>query len=210
MDALIMAGGKGSRMGYIEKPLIKIKDKPLISYVIQPLLESDKINKIYIATSPNTKNTKKFIISNYKDYKNIKVIETSGNGYIEDLNECIKYFSKPFLVVSSDLINLTSKIINSIVDYFYYVKSKNPEIESLSVMIPKNIYSKYTNPTIDFNGLIPVGINILSPKSGYQKEKIMVIDELIINVNTPEDLKFAENFLKKRWMKGDYGNYKKR
>ncbi|CAB3288734.1 Adenosylcobinamide-phosphate guanylyltransferase [Methanocaldococcus lauensis] len=198
MDALIMAGGKGSRMGYIEKPLIKIKDKPLISYVIQPLLESDKINKIYIATSPNTKTTKKFIISIYKDYKNIKVIETSGNGYIEDLNECIKYFSKPFLVVSSDLINLTSKIINSIVDYFYYVKSKNPEIESLSVMIPKNIYSKYTNPTIDFNGLIPVGINILSPKSGYQKEKIMVIDELIINVNTPEDLKFAENFLKKR------------
>ncbi|WP_456375381.1 adenosylcobinamide-phosphate guanylyltransferase [Methanocaldococcus sp.] len=198
MDALIMAGGRGSRMGYVEKPLIKIKDKPLISYVIQPLLESDKINKIYIATSPNTKNTKKFIISNYKDYKNIKVIETSGNGYIEDLNECIKYFSKPFLVVSSDLVNLSSKIINSIVDYFYSIKSKNPEIESLTVMIPKNKYIKHVNATIEFNGLIPVGINIVSPKSGYQKEEIMVIDELIINVNTPNDLKFAENFLKNK------------
>ncbi|WP_456416336.1 adenosylcobinamide-phosphate guanylyltransferase [Methanocaldococcus sp.] len=195
MDALIMAGGRGSRMGYVEKPLIKIKDKPLISYVIQPLLESDKINKIYIATSPNTKNTKKFIISNYKDYKNIKVIETSGRGYIEDLNECIEYFSKPFLVVSSDLINLTSKIINSIVDYFYSVKSKNPEIEALAVMIPKD---KYINPTIDFNGLVPIGINIVSPKSGYQKEEIMIIDELVINVNTPDDLKFAENFLKNK------------
>jgi len=61
-------------------------------------------------------------------------------------------------------------------------------------MIPKE---KYPNPSIDFNGLVPAGINVVSPKHGYQKEEIMVIDELIFNINTKDDLKLAEMLLKK-------------
>ncbi|XRO76161.1 adenosylcobinamide-phosphate guanylyltransferase [Methanocaldococcus sp. 10A] len=192
MDALIMAGGKGTRMGNVEKPLVKVNSRCLIDYVIFPLLKS-KIKNIFIAVSPNTPKTKEYVISTYKSYKNISVIYTSGNGYIEDLNECIEYFSEPFLVVSSDLINLTSKIINSIVDYFYCIKSKNPDVEALAVMIDKE---RYPNPPISFNNLVPVGINVLSPKHGYQKEEIMVIDELVFNVNTKEDLKLAEILLR--------------
>jgi len=193
MDALIMAGGKGTRMGGVEKPLIKLCGRCLIDYVVSPLLKS-KVNNIFIATSPNTPKTKEYINSAYKDYKNIVVIDTSGKGYIEDLNECIGYLSEPFLVVSSDLINLKSKIINSIVDYFYCIKAKTPDVEALAVMIPKE---KYPNPSIDFNGLVPAGINVVSPKHGYQKEEIMVIDELIFNINTKDDLKLAEMLLKK-------------
>ena len=192
MDALVMAGGKGTRMGGIEKPMIKIHGKYLIDYVILPLLESD-INNIYIATSPNTPKTKEYIKSKYKDHKNIFVIDTSGNGYIEDLNECIRYFSEPFLVVSSDLIKLTSKIINRIIGYFYSIKAKNPDVEALAVMINKD---RYPNPSISFNNLVPVGVNIVSPKHGYQKEEIMVIDELIFNINTKDDLKLAEKLLR--------------
>lgn len=193
MDALVMAGGKGTRMGCVEKPIIKLNNKCLIDYVLHPLLNS-KVNNIFVAVSPNTPKTKDYISKNYVN-KNIKIIETSGRDYIEDLNECIDYFSEPFLVVSSDLINLTSKIINSIVDYFYCIKAKNPEIEALTVMIPKE---KYPNPSIEFNGLVPVGINVLSPKHGYQKEEIMIIEELIFNVNTKDDLKFAETLLKNK------------
>ena len=197
MDALVMAGGKGTRMGNVEKPIVKLYNKCLIDYVLSSLLKSE-VKNIFVAVSPNTPKTKEYIKSTYKDYKNIIAIDTSGNGYINDLNECIEYFSEPFLVVSSDLINLTSKIINSIVDYFYCIKAKNPDVEALAVMIPKE---KYPNPSIDFNGLVPVGINVLSPKHGYQKEEIMIIDELIFNINTKDDLKLAEMLLKNKDIK---------
>ncbi|ACV24137.1 adenosylcobinamide-phosphate guanylyltransferase [Methanocaldococcus fervens] len=192
MDALVMAGGKGTRMGNVEKPIVKVCGKCLIDYVLYPLLSS-KVKNIFVAVSPNTPKTKEYVIKNYCDYKNISVVETSGKDYINDLNECMKYFSEPFLVVSSDLINLTSKIINSIVDYFYYIKSKNPDVEAIAVMLPKKIYP---NPSIDFNGLVPVGINVVSPKHEYQKEEIMAIEDLIFNINTKDDLKFAEMLLK--------------
>ncbi len=36
-SAIILAGGKGKRMGYREKALMAINGKPLISYVIESL-----------------------------------------------------------------------------------------------------------------------------------------------------------------------------
>ncbi|NPA62519.1 MAG: TIGR00454 family protein [Methanococci archaeon] len=199
MDALIMAGGKGRRMGGVEKPLVKIGDKYLIDHVLIPIINSN-IEKIYVAVSPNTPKTRCYVNKTYKKtykecIKPVNVIETSGKGYIEDLNEAMQYFSEPFLVVVSDIVNLTSKIINRIIDYFYLIKSKNPDIEALSVMIPKEIYP---NPSLEFKGLVPAGINIVSPKYGEQKEEIFVIDELLFNVNTRDDLIFAENLLNQK------------
>jgi len=38
MDALVMAGGKGARLGKDEKPLTNLCGKPLIQYVLEALL----------------------------------------------------------------------------------------------------------------------------------------------------------------------------
>ncbi len=178
-----MAGGKGSRLGYIEKPLIKINNYFLIDLVIKSLKNSKYVEDIFIATSKYTEKTKYYIKDNYPF---IKIIETPGNGYIEDLNYCFKYFKEPFLVVSSDII-FSSKIIDEIIANF-----KNSKYEALSVYMPESIYVGSTKP---YNGLVPAGINIISPKLGYQKEKIFITDELIVNINTKEDLEFAKKFL---------------
>ena len=48
--ALIMAGGKGTRMDLdYEKPMIKVNGRPMISYVIEALIESEFIDKILVA-----------------------------------------------------------------------------------------------------------------------------------------------------------------
>jgi len=65
MDGLIMAGGKGTRLGLnIEKPLLEIKGKPMIDYVIETLLKS-KVGTIYIAVSKNTRKTEHHIREKY-------------------------------------------------------------------------------------------------------------------------------------------------
>ena len=58
VTALVMAGGKGTRMRLAEeKPLIKVCGKPVIEYVIAALRNAKKIDSIVVATSTmHTKN----------------------------------------------------------------------------------------------------------------------------------------------------------
>ncbi len=249
MDALIMAGGKGTRLmsndnnnnhlknimtkrdikninntnntdnmnnmnntnntdntnnaKNIEKPLLEINGKPMIDYVIEGLLKSN-INNIYIAVSKNTPETKKYLTKKYGSwgnscgdmFNNIFIIDTSGIDYIHDLNECIKYFSEPFMVLSCDTPTINSDIINKIIDYYKNILLSKPDVEALCVAIDKNKY--IGNPTIVIDNTIPAGINILSPKYGEQKEETYIIDEPLININTLEDKAVVEEMLKNR------------
>ncbi|MFU8653134.1 adenosylcobinamide-phosphate guanylyltransferase [Methanotorris formicicus] len=190
MDVLVMAGGKGTRMGYVEKPLVEINGKFMIDYIIETLTQSN-IEKIFVAVSKNTPKTEQYLKEKYRD---IVLIKTSGNGYVEDLNEAIKYFSSPFLVVSSDIPTIKPKTINNIINYYLNIRGINNKVEALCVMVKKDNY--LGNPTMELDGYIPAGINIISPKYGEQIEEVMVVDEVLINVNTWEDKILAEKLLK--------------
>ena len=53
-----MAGGKGRRMKLsVEKPLIEINGIKMIEYVIRALNGSSKIDRIFVAISPNSPET---------------------------------------------------------------------------------------------------------------------------------------------------------
>lgn len=70
MDALILAAGYGMRMDNltkdIPKPLLKIKNKTLISYAID-LIKNMSFEKIYINTHYKHKMLERFISDNYPD-----------------------------------------------------------------------------------------------------------------------------------------------
>ncbi len=70
MDALILAAGYGMRMDNltkdIPKPLLKIKNKTLISYAID-LIKNMSFDKIYINTHFKHKMLESFISENYPD-----------------------------------------------------------------------------------------------------------------------------------------------
>jgi len=95
---VLMCGGIGSRINAnskiskrtIEKPLITLKDKPLIEYIIDTLINSKKGFKIVAAVSCNTKETEAFIKDKYCD--KITLLRTNGNGYSKDFTSVINYF----------------------------------------------------------------------------------------------------------------------
>ena len=72
MDALILAAGYGMRMDNltkdIPKPLLKIKNKTLISYAID-LIKNMSFDKIYINTHYKHNMLERFISENYPDIK---------------------------------------------------------------------------------------------------------------------------------------------
>ncbi|WP_414470374.1 NTP transferase domain-containing protein [Methanobacterium sp. ACI-7] len=188
--ALIMAGGKGSRMNLnIEKPLIMINNKPMIQYVIGALNNS-KIDDIIVAVSKNTPETEKFLKG-----IGIKTIMTSGNDYVHDLGLILSNFNEAdvLLTLTSDLPLLTEDIIDEVIKK--YEKSTKP---AMSVMVPADLFKKYDlKPTSVFDDLVPSGLNILRGINKTQNEEVLIISkiELALNINTCEDIKLLKKIV---------------
>ncbi|MGL6298776.1 MAG: NTP transferase domain-containing protein [Methanobacteriaceae archaeon] len=205
-----MAGGKGTRMGNnIEKPLVKLNDIPIINYVINNMANSVFVDEIIIATSPNTNKTHEYFHNKNSKNKeimgNISTIKTPGNGYINDLGFLLDFFenisNEDILVfINADLPLVKSEIIDFAIDeYINIVNNHDSSVESVSIMVPIDIYTKNDlTPSFEFEGLVPSGLNILTSKNKVQIEEQLIIPklELALNINTEKDLEIASKIAK--------------
>ncbi|MDD2665952.1 MAG: NTP transferase domain-containing protein [Methanocellales archaeon] len=198
MDALVMAGGPGTRLCRGEKPLIELQGRAMISYVLDALLQSEKVDEIFVVTSPHTLKTKKHLEGKFP------VIETRGVGYVPDLIEAAEILGlkSPFLIVMADLPLLDSKLIDEVI--CVYQKANKP---ALSVYVPLKVCNEIgRRPDIVLNRegrlIVPVGLNILDGRliREEQDEHLLIMGEpaLAVNVNTTDDLKIWERFVGKR------------
>ena len=116
--AVVMAGGKGTRMNSdLEKPLTKVRGKTLIKHVLQALQNSSMIDRIMVATTHNTPKTAIHV-------KNLgfEVLETPGEGYIGDLSYILSrddLKDEVILTITSDLPLITGRIIDMVYQTVY-------------------------------------------------------------------------------------------
>jgi len=69
MDAIILAGGKGNRMeDVLPKPLVRVKDKVILAYQLDYLLNSKKIEKIVLSLGYKAEEIIDYVKINYPDY----------------------------------------------------------------------------------------------------------------------------------------------
>ena len=195
--ALIMAGGKGTRMDLdCEKPMIEVDSKPMIQHVIEALLNSKYIDKILVTISPNTIKTKEFI-------KNFSVtpVDTSGVGYIEDLSYILTnrdYVEEDEVVMTivSDLPFVTGGQIDDVLEHYY--ERKKP---AMCVSVPEELFKKYKiAPTLVYDGLVPSGVNLVLANDKEQDQTIYITDniELAFNINTINDLNLSEHYINRK------------
>jgi adenosylcobinamide-phosphate guanylyltransferase len=183
--ALVMAGGKGTRMkSDLEKPLIMMGDKPLVQYVIEALQDSEEVERIVVATSPQTHQTTLF-----SERLGIDTLETPGEGYLEDLGFLLSkedFKDEVLLTITCDLPLITGEMVDQVVGE--YRKSSKP---AMSVMVPLEIFQEHgLQPTMVLGNLVPSGLNILRGKDKEQDEEVLVLGkiELALNINSPEDI----------------------
>lgn len=193
--ALVMAGGKGTRMDLdCEKPLIEVNSKPMISYVIEALINSEYIDNILVAVSPNTPLTSKYL-----EKFPVTVINTSGDGYIEDLSEVLSNSdfvveNEVIMTIVSDLPFVTSSQIDDVLIHYY--ERKKP---AMCVSVPEELFEEYgIKPTLVYDGLVPTGVNLLLANQEEQDQSIYVSEnvELAFNINTLNDLDISEKYNK--------------
>ena len=191
--AILMAGGKGTRLKVPEeKPLFKLRDKPLINFVLENLKASKLIDEIIVAVSPNTLETTQYLESVNGDYT---ILDTSGEDYLTDLSYILDYFEKKskediLLFINADLPFISTETIDYVLDYYL----KSPK-DALSVLVPVEIFDELgLEYSYEFDGKVPSGLNVLRSENIVQDEDQLIIPkvELALNINTIPDSKVAE------------------
>jgi adenosylcobinamide-phosphate guanylyltransferase len=198
VTALVMAGGKGTRMHLAEeKPLIKICGKPVIQYVIAALKNAKKIDSIVVAVSGCTPKTAKYL-----NQFPVRVLETPGKDYVSDMGYASQRLKLGvFLAIAADLPLVTSQALDTIVER--YERCGKP---ALTVAVPLETKTKLCMSIeysfkMDDKEVVPVGINVIDGRKRYGDEwldqDIYLLDlpELAVNINTVEELHLAERLL---------------
>lgn len=187
MIALVMCGGKGTRMESSQEKLLLKYEKPIVQHVISALDKSECFSKITCATSPNAPKTSEFVRG-----MGMTTVETRGKGYVEDLNEALQNFDENVFVVSGDLALLDADIIRKITSQF---DEKQPWT---SVLVRKTFLDSLgmqPDYLVDYEGrkYAFTGISIVNPRQvrgmKHVKESYILIDDkrIAVNINTKRD-----------------------
>ena len=202
VPALIMAGGKGKRIGLpVEKPLLPFLGKPLVDWVAEAVASAQNVSQFYIVTSSNTPET-----GNHCRRKGWKVLRTDGKGYHTDLKQAtvMADFKGPVLTIPADSPAVTGKFLDKIVDQF---EACGKDFYAVFVPIPaRQALGLSVDSTDEYKGVwyAVSGINIINAAQSQTKGKIetcaLVTEEIevLLNINSLQDLEISEKLMKSK------------
>ncbi|MCL2712923.1 MAG: NTP transferase domain-containing protein [Methanomassiliicoccaceae archaeon] len=203
MEALIHAGGRGSRMGQCgtEKPMLEIGGIPVIKRVVDAVASSSNVSRVIVSVSDNTMETEKFLVS-----EGVETIHTSGNDFVDDLHKAFEVMNNRYVMTAPcDVPLLNRQAVDMLYDFF------DPDTmeSAIAVVSEDMLRSIGSTPSysIDINGRkwVLSGLCIMDrirtltlPNDVFIKETYMLTEmlELAVNVNTQNDLEFAKKMAK--------------
>lgn len=198
MQALVMAGGKGTRMGFcgVEKSMIEVGGVRTIERVIKALKSAKNIDKILVSVSPNTPNTEKRMRE-----IDIDTINTSGDDYVKDLHSAFRILDGEYILTCpADIPLLRPSTIDTFINYF----SNNPNDSMTAIIEEIAVINTGIKPSYSFEigGMkwVLSGMNIMDRKktlSGkildYSYFMTNLVD-LAINMNTQQEMYIAKSY----------------
>ncbi len=201
VPALIMAGGKGTRMGLpVEKPLLPFLGKPLVDWVAQAVASTQNISEFYVVTSVNTPETEK-----HCRCRGWKVLRTDAKGYHNDLKQAaaMANLKGPVLTIPADSPAVTGKFLDKIIEQFeacgkdfYAVFVPIQARESLGLSVDST--DEYMGEWYSVSGVnIINGVKIQGEGKIETSALITEEVEVLLNINTFKDLEIAEKIMTK-------------
>jgi adenosylcobinamide-phosphate guanylyltransferase len=201
VPALIMAGGRGSRMGLpTEKPLLPFLGKPLVDWVVQAVASAGKVSEFYVITSANTPETEK-----YCSAKGWKVLHTDAKGYHNDLKQAVLRagLMGPVLTMSSDVPAITGRFLDRVISEFEVCGK-----DFLAVFVPiktRQDVGLSISSTDEYKGVwyAVSGVNVINGAKiqgdGKIETSAIITEEteVFLNINTVKDLEIAEKIMMK-------------
>lgn len=186
MDALLMCGGRGTRLDADrEKPLVDVAGEPMVDRVLAGVADGG-VEETLAVVSPHAPATRAHLAGEYP------LVDGSGEGYVADLRRALAddRVDAPVLTVAADLPLLDGDVVGRVLD----AHGAGP----LTVAVPvarKRALGASVDAVFEHEGrdLAPSGVNVV----GDGREATLVLDDprLAVNVNRPGDLAAAERLL---------------
>ena len=200
MDALVMAGGLGTRLKMGEKPILVLCGKPLVQRTLDAVLASKYIGDVMVATSPNVPRTREWI---EKHYPQVDIFAADGRGYITDMQHTVKRANirGAFFMTMGDLPLMNTGLVDLVVEKYMECGR-----QALSVHVPLTLcreLSIYPDTVFNYEGklIVPSGINILDADAiGKEQDDyhfILEREDAAMNINRIEDIVVAERMMRK-------------
>lgn len=182
-----MAGGKGTRMKSSQEKLLLKHKKSIILQVAEALSNSKCFSKIILITSSNSPKTKQLLQKN-----NYETFDSTGNGYVEDLNRVLQSLNDSVFVTSADLPLLDDEIIKKIINLF------DPNNLWTTILVTKKFlnslglssdyYLTFKNQICAYTGISMINAQQISNFENIQEKFIIIDDKRVgFNVNTNQD-----------------------
>ena len=187
MIGLIMAGGKGTRMKSNEEKLLLNYKKPLVLHVIDALKNSNCFEKIIAARSPNSPQTQNILAEN-----NILTLETSGEGFVTDLNNILKQLDDFVFITSGDLPLLDGDIVKKIIDNANHDKIWTSILTTKSFQNALNLepecITALNNKDYAHTGISIVDASKISNLDSVDEDYLIIDDKRVcFNINTKNE-----------------------
>ncbi|QYZ78376.1 5-deoxyadenosylcobinamide phosphate nucleotidyltransferase [Methanofollis formosanus] len=190
MLALILAGGRGSRLNMGEKPLVTICGRPMIEYVLDAFALAGC--ETMVVASPQTPYTR-----NWCRAHGIALYSAGARGYVADIVEAVTELGEegPVVTSVSDIPCITPDLVARVQET--YLEAGTP---ALSTWVPAarctgSALRLSYQECIDGVATCPAGVNILlgARIAEEQEEYRLLVDDpaLGLNVNTRADLALA-------------------
>jgi adenosylcobinamide-phosphate guanylyltransferase len=179
-----MCGGAGTRLdAAVEKPLFEVRSRAMVDCVADALVAADAVGDVYAAVSPETPNTCDHLAA--RDA--VAVVDTPGDGYVDDLDAALDAVGRPAVTVAADLPLLAPEHVGRALDA--RAAGSDPD-GSLSVCVPVALKVRL-GASVDtaFDGLAPTGLNVVA--TGGQSMHTTYDARLAVNVNRLEDASLA-------------------
>jgi len=162
VPCIVMAGGRGSRLGLHEKGVAQVCGVPLLARVVSALRRSRSCSRIVVATTPRHGRTVRLAQA-----LGVEVLLLPGDSYVEDLRTALEAVGTPALVVPVDIVGLTP----GLVDWF----TRQALGSGASVVTLEGPDG-------------PVGVGLHRDPEGGDWTVIRVEDPYIFDVDTGDDL----------------------
>jgi adenosylcobinamide-phosphate guanylyltransferase len=179
-----MCGGAGTRLDAdVEKPLFAIRERAMVDRVVDALAAADRVDAVHAAVSPRTPRTRAHLAAR----DGVAVVDTPGDGYVEDLDAALDAVGRPAVTVAADLPLLAPEHVQRALDA--RAAGSAPD-GSLSVCVPVALKERL-GASVDtaFDGLAPTGLNVVA--TGGEHMHTTYDARLAVNVNRLEDAALA-------------------
>jgi GTP:adenosylcobinamide-phosphate guanylyltransferase len=184
VKAIIMAGGKASRLGGVEKGLIKVCGEALAERLLKVI--NIVSNDILVVVSKNSKALVSFLRNLGPD--SIDIIEGTGKDYVYDLSRALELIDNfPVIVAPIDMPFLSLRILKKLINF----SMSNPEA-IINVSISKEC--KYYRR----KGL--TGLSLFLTYRGSWKNLDLCVYPDLLDIDTLEDLEEARTICSKEYM----------